>query len=121
MMVVLLVGQLLVGKKRFWLPAIVRRRSIASEMLDKTMSYVRPVARAVDKVVKPRLTLADRRRRRPRFSGFLHARRADDPALGDSAICRFSFMGGDSGLRTGASSQILFNRCWFRQFARAMP
>lgn len=53
--VIVVAGQLLFGMKRFWLPGIMLRRSIERRRLRSSIGYLRPVARAVDKVIRPRL------------------------------------------------------------------
>lgn len=53
--VILIAGQLLFGSKQFWLPGIILRRSIERRRLRTSIRYVRPVARGVDKVIRPRL------------------------------------------------------------------
>ncbi|WP_269537649.1 exopolysaccharide biosynthesis protein [Cerasicoccus fimbriatus] len=55
-MVVLIAGQLLIGKKVFWLPRKILDRSVDKEKFDKGIGAVRPVARFVDKLIGPRLT-----------------------------------------------------------------
>lgn len=53
--VILVAGQLLFGMKRFWLPGIILRRSTERRRLRISIGYLRPVARVVDKVIRPRL------------------------------------------------------------------
>lgn len=53
--VIVVAGQLLFGMKRFWLPGIMLRRSIERRRLRSSIGYLQPVARAVDKVIRPRL------------------------------------------------------------------
>ncbi|WP_018948728.1 exopolysaccharide biosynthesis protein [Thioalkalivibrio sp. ALMg11] len=55
-MVALLVGQMLIGRDRLWLPKFVLRRSISRERHDKAVRLMRPVARHVDRLIKPRMT-----------------------------------------------------------------
>lgn len=52
--IVLISGQLLVGRT-FWLPGFIRRRSVQRDRLHKAIGVVRPVARAIDKLLRPRL------------------------------------------------------------------
>lgn len=54
-MVLLITGQLLLGRASFWLPAFVRRRSIARDRLEKVIRMLRPVARLIDRLMRPRL------------------------------------------------------------------
>lgn len=49
-------GQMLFGVGHFWLPEFLLKRSIARDRLDKTIGYVRPVARGIDKLLRPRLS-----------------------------------------------------------------
>ena len=53
--VILIASQLLIGMKRFWLPSMILERSIERQRLRTSIGYLRPVARAVDKVIRPRL------------------------------------------------------------------
>lgn len=53
--VVLIAGQLLIGLKTFWLPELLRRRRVSRERLHKAIGFVRPVARAIDRLLRPRL------------------------------------------------------------------
>jgi hypothetical protein len=48
-------GQILFGRRRFWLPKFVLRRGIDSGGLRKTIGWLRPFARWVDRLIKPRL------------------------------------------------------------------
>ena len=54
--VVLISGQLLIGLRGFWLPGFIRRRSVKRETLGKAIRFVRPVARGVDRVLRPRMS-----------------------------------------------------------------
>lgn len=54
--VVLISGQLLIGLRGFWLPGFIRRRSVKRETLGKAIRFVRPVARGVDWVLRPRMS-----------------------------------------------------------------
>jgi hypothetical protein len=60
--VIVIAGQLLIGMKRFWLPSIILRRSIKRQRLRTSITYLQPVARAVDKVIGPRLVWLTRGR-----------------------------------------------------------
>lgn len=55
-MVVLVAGQLLLGKDHFWLPGKVLRRSISQEKFLRGIEFIRPASRWVDRCVSPRLT-----------------------------------------------------------------
>lgn len=58
--VVLFAAQLLFGKQHFWLPKMIRNRSLRGDSLKKALGYVKPVARWTDKVIRHRLTWATR-------------------------------------------------------------
>jgi hypothetical protein len=51
----LIAVQLLFGRKSFWLPAWLLKRSVARDRLDKAMKWVRPPARFIDRFLRPRL------------------------------------------------------------------
>lgn len=55
--VVLVAGQLLVGRKHFWLPRWLVRRSIAPGKLRKAAELLRRPARFVDRLLKVRITV----------------------------------------------------------------
>jgi hypothetical protein len=55
-MVIVIAGQLLFNMKQFWLPNSILRRSIERQRLRNSIGYIRPVARIVDKVIRPRLS-----------------------------------------------------------------
>ncbi len=60
LMVLLISGQMLVGRSEFWLPQFLLRRSVSRERFGKALKVLRPVARFVDGLIKPRLQgLAD--------------------------------------------------------------
>ena len=54
--VLLIAMQMLLGRKQFWLPDWLLNRSVKHDNLVKALSWVRPVARRVDSVLRPRLT-----------------------------------------------------------------
>jgi hypothetical protein len=54
--VTVIAAQLVVGRNRFWIPGFVLRRSTDPGKLKTTIGYIRPVARFVDRLVKPRLS-----------------------------------------------------------------
>ena len=53
--VILIAGQLLAGRDHFWLPGFLVERSVNSGRLRKAIGFVRPVARFLGKVLRPRL------------------------------------------------------------------
>lgn len=55
--VVLMGVQMLLGLRGLWLPGFVLHRSVAQDKLAKSVRFLRPVARATDKVFRPRLTI----------------------------------------------------------------
>jgi len=55
-MVLLIGGQQLLGRTHFWLPRFLLRRSTSREKFERTLRFLRPGARFVDKLVRPRLT-----------------------------------------------------------------
>jgi len=59
--VFLIAGQLLIGCDNFWLPKFIRRRTVERERLDKSVRALRPAARVVDRVLRPRLDFLTRR------------------------------------------------------------
>ncbi len=64
LLVFLTAGQVLLGRERLWLPGWLREREVEAETVKKGAEWLRPGARLVDRVVKPRLPpLAGRRAR----------------------------------------------------------
>lgn len=59
--VFLIAGQLLIGCKNFWLPGFIRRREVGRERLEKSVRTLRPAARIVDRILRPRLDFLTRR------------------------------------------------------------
>lgn len=55
--VLLISIQLLAVRRELWLPAWLKRRSLASQDLDRALARMRPVARFVDRWLRRRLTL----------------------------------------------------------------
>lgn len=54
--IIALIGlQMLLGRRELWLPQVLLRRKISGEKLTRTVRYIEPVARTVDKLVHPRL------------------------------------------------------------------
>lgn len=58
--VFLIAGQLLIGRKCFWVPQFLARRTIPKKRLNKARSFLLPIARVVDKLVWPRLSILTR-------------------------------------------------------------
>lgn len=54
--VLLVAGQMLMGRRSFWLPRFIRTRTVSRARMDKAARFLRPAAGYVDKVVHPRLT-----------------------------------------------------------------
>lgn len=55
-MVLLVAGQLLWRREHFWLPRWLLVRSVSHDALDRGMNWLRPPARYVDRLLRPRLT-----------------------------------------------------------------
>lgn len=55
--VALTAGQLLLRRKHIWLPHWLLRRSVARGKLDKTLAWLLPIARFLDRWSRPRLSL----------------------------------------------------------------
>ena len=53
--VILTAAQLLFGRKHFWLPSVITKRSIKGERIGPAMEKIRPAVRGIDKVLRPRL------------------------------------------------------------------
>lgn len=53
--VLLIALQMLAGRKHFWLPGFILNRSVAQSKLTKALDWLKPTARRVDRMVKPRL------------------------------------------------------------------
>ncbi len=53
--VILASSQLLIGRETMWLPRWLRERSAKGSTVEKALGWLRPVARAIDKVLRPRL------------------------------------------------------------------
>lgn len=54
--VVLIAGQMLIGKEHFWLPQKALNRKIEKKAFTKGIRALRPVGRFVDRLLQPRLT-----------------------------------------------------------------
>lgn len=59
-MVLLIVGQLLMRRKHLWLPRWLLRRSVPRHRLQHALRWLRRPARAVDRGLRPRLSLLSR-------------------------------------------------------------
>lgn len=55
-LVLLCAMQLVIGRRHFWLPQWIVRRSVTNEQLFKAIKWIRPPARFLDKGLRPRLT-----------------------------------------------------------------
>lgn len=64
LLVFLAAGQVLLGRERLWLPGWLKGREVKAETVKKGVDWLRPGARLVDRVVKPRLSLLAGRRAR---------------------------------------------------------
>jgi hypothetical protein len=56
LVVLLVAGQLVIGRSHFWLPDWILRRSVPSRKFQKALSWLRKPARFVDRLVHPRLS-----------------------------------------------------------------
>lgn len=54
--VLIVAGQLMVGIQKIWLPKRVLKMSLSGRRLEKVMNFLKPAARWIDAVSKPRLT-----------------------------------------------------------------
>lgn len=50
-------SQLLLGRETMWLPRWVRERTVKASIVKTALRWLRPVARATDRVLRPRLDL----------------------------------------------------------------
>lgn len=55
--VVLVAGQLLLGRECFWLPGWLLRRELSRSKVDKALKFLQKPARWIDKLMKKRLTI----------------------------------------------------------------
>lgn len=53
--VALTAGQMLFGRRHFWLPEFISRRSVKGKRIGPAMQKIRPAVRIVDKALRPRL------------------------------------------------------------------
>ena len=56
LLVLLVAGQLLVGRRTFWLPQWLLKRSVPHGKLDRALTWMHKPARVIDRGLKPRLT-----------------------------------------------------------------
>jgi hypothetical protein len=54
--VLLVAVQMLIGRKKFWLPPFILNRSVEHGKLQKALEWLDKPARGIDRVLKPRLT-----------------------------------------------------------------
>lgn len=54
--VILVAGQILIGRQVLWLPSVIRERSIPADKLTAATKKIRPVARRIDLIFRPRWT-----------------------------------------------------------------
>lgn len=54
--VLLIAGQLLIGRKHIWLPHWLADRSVSQAKVEKTLKWTQRPARFVDRLLRPRLT-----------------------------------------------------------------
>ena len=57
LLVLLIAVQLLFSSEHFWLPQWLLKRSVEPKKLDKSIQWLRPPARFVDRLIRPRLTV----------------------------------------------------------------
>lgn len=57
MLTLLTLGQVLVGRTHFWLPGWLVQRQVPRQKLVKGLAMLRPAARWIDRLIRPRLTL----------------------------------------------------------------
>lgn len=55
LIIVITAVQMLFGRRHFWLPGFISRRSIKGKRIEPAMKKIRPVVRLVDKGLRPRL------------------------------------------------------------------
>ncbi len=53
--------QMLAGRKHFWIPGFLGRRSVNGDKLQKAVDKMRPVLRFLDRVIRPRLSWMTRK------------------------------------------------------------
>lgn len=57
LIIALVAGQLVLGRKQIWLPRFLLNRSVSQKRLDKVTDFLMPAARVVDRIVTARLTV----------------------------------------------------------------
>jgi hypothetical protein len=57
LLTLLTLGQILVGRKHFWLPHWLVQRQVPRRKLVQGLKIMRPPARSIDRLIRPRLTL----------------------------------------------------------------
>ena len=55
LIVVITAAQMLFGRRHFWLPDFIARRSVKGKRIEPAMQKIRPVVQLVDKGLRPRL------------------------------------------------------------------
>jgi len=61
LIVVITAAQMLFGRRHFWLPDFISRRSIKGDRIEPAVNKIRPLVRVVDKGLRPRLQRITRR------------------------------------------------------------
>ena len=57
LLTLLTLGQVLLGRKRFWLPAWLVKRKVSQRKLLQGLKLLRPAAGKIDRLIRPRLAL----------------------------------------------------------------
>jgi hypothetical protein len=57
LLTLLTLGQILVGRKHFWLPGWIVQREVSRQKLLKGLHWLRPFANRIDRLIRRRLTL----------------------------------------------------------------
>ena len=60
LMVALIAGQLLCGRRHIWLPHWLLARSLSRDKFEHALRFLLPLARSIDRLVRPRLSLLTR-------------------------------------------------------------
>ena len=60
LMVALIAGQLLCGRRHIWLPHWLLTRSLSQDKFERALRFLFPLARSLDRLVRPRLGLLTR-------------------------------------------------------------
>lgn len=56
LLVLLIAGQMLLGRRYFWLPSFIESRSVSRRKFEVMLRWLNPMARFIDRFLKPRLT-----------------------------------------------------------------